>query len=314
MKIITKLPVLLLLAFMALTSCEYAALEDVNPTTATVDENTALSNARLATRADFKGRIRRIRIKERNNGSNYRVVAHVENNVEDVVNQVVETSLEVLTDVDATLEFRTTGKDTEPTQTVILKLIGKTEDGKYLKYANTDVKFEKNPAGRIIKVKAALMTEKGELLEEPISTFVTAEGKNTILNRTPKLKMNRKGDSFKISTRTSRRRIKKQMLSTLQTYTGKTIDDISDDEVREYMASLKIQARIIPNNGGSETEEHTILIGFLEIERGFTLRNTGVTFVETDNVVDMEYTVAFRISDSGGEELDYAEFRITGQE
>ena len=85
--------------------------------------------------------------------------------------------------------------------------------------------------------------------------------------------------------------------------------------VTVIIAFPDITVVLFPIDGGSEPDEfEQVDFGFLEIERGLVYKKKDVTFIEADNVIDMEYLAVVTVTDAGGEELDYAEFRITGQE
>ncbi len=82
------------------------------------------------------------------------------------------------------------------------------------------------------------------------------------------------------------------------------------------MKEIMISSKIIPDDGGSESEEAEILLRYLGENKdgSFMYGNSTVKFIESDNVIDMEYMTTLSVIDAGGEELDYAEFRITGLE
>ena len=303
----------LIFASIAITSCneneiDYLTLKDEN--LKSLDDAKEASSAIKGVEAV----IRRGKLKQRSNGL-YRMVMFVPS---DLANQVVETSLEVLTDVDATLESSSVSEDPkqvfEP-QTFILERKGRTKDGAFVRYVNNQIKFKADPSGRIFRTKAILRGEKGEPIGEVMTSYVTAIGLNSILDRNPKLKTNVRRLRSNPSTRTAARRIKKQMISTLQTYAGVSENDISDEEVAAYASELQLTMSLKPVDWGSSTEEETFPLGFAEIRRGLVrFNNSSINFVEPDNVKGRAYIATISIKSTDGEELDYAEFRITGQE
>ena len=290
----TKYFLFIFLALFSFTACEDNTLEELQQLDEAGLEAKKISTDSETTQKDYKGRIRRIRLREKNNGL-YRITGYVPN----TSNQVVETSLEVLTDVDATLEFRKTNS-VRPGK-FILKRVGETKDGKHIKYVADNVKFEGNPNGLLFKTTTTVLDAKGQAISKPVIGYSPAVGRTNFFTGTPKLKRNRKEDSFSLSTRISMNRVKRTMILTQKEYSERKIEEISDDEAKEYMYTFKFTARLTPTNGGSKTKEREILFGFLEIERGFTLQNSNIYFGDATNVEGMEYTVSFAILNSDGE-------------
>ena len=76
-----------------------------------------------------------------------------------------------------------------------------------------------------------------------------------------------------------------------------------------------IEVLLTPDDGGAEADPDQFNLSLTnETATKRVFKNLGVTFGDFDNVVDMEYIAAITLFDSNGEEIDYAEFRITGLE
>ncbi|WP_299683376.1 hypothetical protein [uncultured Tenacibaculum sp.] len=82
------------------------------------------------------------------------------------------------------------------------------------------------------------------------------------------------------------------------------------------MKDVIISSKVTPNDGGSETVEDLIMLTYQGQDKDglFIFESSTVNFTESDNVIDMEFLATVNVTDAGGEELDYAEFRITGLE
>lgn len=310
MKKITILLLIICIGLTTFTSCEERDVDGLiinDPNTEAIAEDIELASASI------EAFIRRGKLKQRNNGY-YKMVMYVPS---DVANQVIATSLEVLTDVDATLEFsddaRNLPKVYEP-QAFTLKKKGKTKDGAFVKFVNNQIRYKTDLSGLLLKTTATLKNEKGESISKPMTSYVTAIGLDAILDRNPKLKVKEKRLRANPSTRTAARRIKKQMISTLQTYTDSSEDDISDEEVAAYASELQVSMSLKPVDGGSEVEEGTFPLGFVEIRRGLVVfNNKKVNFSKLDNVKGKTYIATISVKSTDGKELDAATYRIVGE-
>ena len=246
------------------------------------EEITQLANQETGVNA--KANIIRNRIKRRNNGL-YKTV------------MVISNEDPTLADV-AIIELSLSGTSTDqPVQsTVILDYAGDTEDG-FKKFTNNQIEYTEDIVGQIVTTTAVFKDDAGNEIGQPVVSNLTVKGAELAIKKST-LKINSDGEKF----------------------TGKVVLDreslLEQDQLDLVLApGATVTMSIIPDDGGSEADPETFELELTnETLTKLIFKNSGVTFIEPDNVVDMEYIAVVTVSDSGGEELDYAEFRITGQE
>ena len=187
--------------------------------------------------------------------------------------------------------------NSQPVQNqLVLGFVGETEDG-YAKFKSNDLQFTEDVVGQIVDIQTQFLNSSGDVVGQTIFDSFTVKGPELAIKKST-LKINSDGETF----------------------TGKVVLDreslLEQDQLDLVLApGATVTMSIIPDDGGSEADPETFELELTnETSTKLIFKNSGVTFIEPDNVVDMEYIAVVTVSDSGGEELDYAEFRITGQE
>ncbi len=158
-----------------------------------------------------------------------------------------------------------------------------------VRFVFKDLNFEGGePDGISFTTITQFRDENGADIGAPVTDYITVQDNDGLSMKAPKLSMKNDGETFKL------RLVLKG-------------DNIGQVE--------KVQVSLTPDDGGSESDPATFELTLTgETETSRIYKNNSITFIESDNVVDMEYIAAVSVSDAGGEELDYAEFRITGLE
>ncbi|CAL2065133.1 hypothetical protein [Tenacibaculum sp. 190524A05c] len=184
-------------------------------------------------------------------------------------------------------------------KSMLVELHPVKENAKFIKFKSELIKVSKDFIGTELMLVSIDKNEKGEQIGEPFieTTKVPFVPFNEAVSiNQPKLSLNKDGETFTMSVA------------------------LKGDPKLKYlkleMKEIMISSKVVPDDGGSETVEDAITLQYVgQNEEGlFIFENQYVEFIESDNVVDMEYLSSITISDTGGEELDYAEFRITGLE
>ena len=292
MKTTVKLISYFLLLFLSI-SCNENEGEELldekdNITKQKIDDKAIPTRRYIAQTGDFKGKrklrgsiIRRGKIRKKELPEKWRVITRIPNTEENSDIAIIEMTI-------------STGYES-----LIIKLKPVKENAKFLKFKSERIRVSDEFVGKKLKLVSVDQNEKGEQIGkayiEHVEVFNETVGE-LITPLQPKLKINKDGETFTMSIA------------------------LKGDPKLKYlkleMKEIMISSKVIPDDGGSETEEAEVLLRYLGENKdgSFMYGNSTVKFIESDNVIDMEYMTTLSVIDAGGEELDYAEFRITGIE
>lgn len=157
-------------------------------------------------------------------------------------------------------------------------------------YRSQSINFE-NPEEAIgyeYTVVLNYLDESGNPVGEQIEQVVTIDGNDLLNIKTPSLKRNEDQETF-------------------------TFKMVTTGTLASGVANVSVH--LTPDDGGSDADPEEFdleLVNELPNKRVF--KASQIEFIDAGNVVDMEYIAAVTLSDNNGDELDYAEFRITGLE
>jgi len=216
----------------------------------------------------------RSKLRQRNNGRSYRSVVVVENDPEGTVDTVE-------------VKLAPNGDITPQPGTMILQEKNTNKNGQ-TRYVFACLVFEGgNPDGKAFSFTATMRDSAGKQIGESSTTQVTAQDNDGINVATPVLK--KKSDE----------------LFLLRV----VVRGDNKDQVKGVTASL------FPQDGGSEAEPAEYELGQTDSnEKRNVWKNTEITFLEPDNVVDMQYLCVVELTDGEGKVLDRLDFYITGVE
>lgn len=176
-----------------------------------------------------------------------------------------------------------------PNPATIILLPKSTNANGYTRFVHNRLNFEgEDPIGQSLDALVVQKNAQGEIIEEPEVFYMTVQDNDMINMTTPNLKMNNDGETFTFK----------------MAATGSLSGEVAN-----------VNVTLTPDDGGSDADPEQFdleLIRETENRRVFKARN--VSFVDPGNVIDMQYLAAVAFYDGNGEELDYAEFRITGLE
>ncbi|CAL2075908.1 hypothetical protein [Tenacibaculum sp. 190524A05c] len=287
MKTIIKFISYFLLLFVCIGCNEDKNEELINDQEETIEKKLSTrSSTKIkysAETGDFKGK-RRLSIK-RNRKGNWKVITSISNNEINSTVAFIETTISI------------EGKDDG--NTISLIQTPRKKNKKFIKFKSKKVNSLNEFIGKKLKIVSVDKNEKGERIGVPVVQIIETKedtNGNKITIEQPELRLNKDGETF-------------TMTVALKT-------DPKDHFFTIELKDARISSLLIPDDGGSETVEDAISLQYMgQNEEGlFIFENQYIEFIESDNVVDMEYLSSITISDTGGEELDYAEFRITGLE
>jgi hypothetical protein len=288
MKTTIKLLSYILLLVVSVACSENEAeenLENEIPIDDVIIDKKLQSSERIA-----RGRIRRIRLRKMRVNQRldlgYQIITDIPNN---------ENTAEV-----ASIDMKISNGDTKNATTIFLKQTSKNnQKGKVRKYISEEFDLPFLFLGKTVTVTSIDRDIKGNQIGKPYTEKIEVNGTpvNELVSITqPELKLNKDGENFTMKVALK--------------------EDPKYPYLKLEMKEIMISSKVIPDDGGSETEETEIRLTYQgQNEDGlFMFENKDVRFIESDNVVDMEYLITTTLSKIDSEELDYAEFRITGLE
>ena len=348
---------LLSVSILALTILNSCTQDAVN------NEATVLESSQSSSLidADYKGRIRRIRLKETRSGNFKTTVVlnktdpndklqYIHIKMEHVLissfsynpdNNEDSTGFDRILRIDGEDTYISSGDYFESNGEIIIddKIFRIDEDFVYTYTAIGDENESLNGlVGSTLLATVSFYDKDGIEVGEPEITYVNIEDYDGIRIIEPTLKLKNNGNAFKLNTRVifnepfegpdpQDLEVKVQLLAL---YGGSELknQDCTLDFLRINSFTYTQDEKTILNKKPSQKDwiliydEADVIFGkrvieetnSLEIDKATVIyRNNKVEFIETDNVVDMEYIATVQLY-SGDEELDYAEFIITGQE
>lgn len=288
MKTTIKLLSYILLLVVSVACSENEAeenLENEIPIDDVIIDKKLQSSERIA-----RGRIRRIRLRKMRVNQRldlgYQIITDIPNN---------ENTAEV-----ASIDMKISNGDTKNATTIFVQQTSKNnQKGKVRKYISEEFDLPFSFLGKTVTVTSIDRDIKGNQIGKPYTEKIEVNGTpvNELVSITqPELKLNKDGENFTMKVALK--------------------GDPKYPYLKLEMKEIMISSKVIPDDGGSETEEAEIRLTYQgQNEDGlFMFENKDVRFIESDNVVDMEYLITTTLSKIDGEELDYAEFRITGLE
>ena len=216
----------------------------------------------------------RTRLKKRRNGL-YKTVVIVEN---DPTNEV------------ATVEFTLLPQSgVVPVQSTVVLVPKKIKPNGNVKFVNTEFELTgQYPVGMDLIGTVVQKNIAGDTIGSPELNSVKVKANAQLNLNTPVLLLNDDQETFNFRVAVS----------------GKKAFKVAN-----------VNVMLTPNDGGSDADpEEFELVLTQEQVQSRTFMAEIVEFIESGNVVDMEYIAAVTFFDTNGEELDYAEFRITGLE
>ena len=216
----------------------------------------------------------RTKIKERRNGL-YKTVVVVEDDPENEV-----ATVEVLMPPQ-------NGMEANPS-TMTLELRNTNDNGnKRFVFNQLNIDGE-DPVGQSLQLTVTQKDAAGENVGEPETIYVTAQDNDMINMTTPTLKINEDGETFTFKIAA----------------TGTLSPEVAN-----------VNVHLTQDDGGSDADPEEFDLELIrETENKRVFKAQEIEFVESGNVIDMEYIAVFTFFDTNGEELDYAEFRIVGLE
>lgn len=216
----------------------------------------------------------RTRIKRRSNGL-YKTVVIVEN---DPTNEV------------ATVEFTLLPQNgVVPNQSTIVLEPKKIKPNGNIKFVNTELELTgQYPVGMDLIGTVVQKNSAGDTIGSPELNSVKVKDNAKLSLSTPILQINGDGETFSLNV----------IASGKKAYKVTTVSVV-----------------LTPDDGGSDADPEEFELYLTEEQaQSKTFMADMIQFIDPGNVVDMEYIAAVTFFDTNGEELDYAEFRITGLE
>ena len=298
----------------------------------TVNEDTELE---LVSSIQNESNIKRDRLKQRNNGL-YKAVKIIDNT--DDYNQVAT--------IDLQLKPYTGGAggqiaDVIPEVFTVMTKVGEVNKGSGIKFISKNIETYNDLLidGILFEASYTLKNKEGKPIGDILHSFVTAESLQDGLKiKNVNLKLNKDGETFS----------SKVKIEFNEPFEGPAPDDLSVkvtfqplDGGAELEAGSTILNFLKVTSFNYTKDQQTYLktsptnddwiLFFDEADAIFgkkvsdtsnnlqinsanvVFKNTKLSFIEPDNVVDMEYLMTVQLY-GDDEELDYAEFRITGLE
>lgn len=109
--------------------------------------------------------------------------------------------------------------------------------------------------------------------------------------------------------------IQVESVQLLQNEDGETFSFLVDLSGQDINTIGQVAVFLTPQDGGSEADPEDFILNTIEeTPESLIYSNTFVTFGDPNSVVDMQYLAEITLIDGNGEEIDYLEFDIIGEE